>query len=552
MTDAIKKTALLFLIFAFILCGCNKKENISSDVSSNFSSSEIVENTVSNIPADDTLDPENTESDTQSGATVTAEQLENKKGKANGIDVSKWQGKIDWKKVKSSGIDFAIIRIGYRAEDGNIYKDPNADYNIQQADKAGLLIGVYFYSTALNTAEAVSEAKWVAEAVKGYPISYPVVYDCESFMDPSSRIYALSVSKRTDNALAFLGHIKSSGYDGMFYAAKSDIENSYNWQTERIAAKYKIWVAHYSEITYPAKENPDYSGKYDMWQYTNMGKVAGIKGNTDMIVSYFTCEKSAPKSNKAPETATAPTETDLTYTSVNDKVTAKDVVNLRDAATTKSNTVGKLKNGEVLTRTATGTNGWSKLLWGGKTVYAITSYLTTDLNFAPPKEEQVTDSVYSTVNEKVTAKDTTNLRTVASSKDASTIVHTLKNGEIVTRTGIGTNGWSRLEYNGQTVYAITSYLTTDLTPKAPETSESKPEPPSDGFKEVNEQVTAKSETNLRTEPSSKNPDTVVYTLKNGEFVTRIGINEASGWSKLSYNGQTVYAITSYLIKEESE
>lgn len=546
-----KKICVLLLIFIMLLCGC-KKEDITSDNSSVQTSSESVVDITSDIPESDILDPENFESKIQNGTSVKAEQLEIKKGKANGIDVSKWQGKIDWKKVKASGIDFAIIRIGYRAEDGKIYKDSYSDYNIQQADKAGLLIGVYFFSTAVSKTEAEAEAKWVAEAVKGYPISYPVVYDCENFSNSTSRMYSLSVQQRTDNALSFLNCIETFGYKGMFYAAKSDIENSYNWETEKIAAKYKIWVAHYSEITYPTKENPDYSGRYDMWQYTNMGKVSGINSNTDMIVSYFTCKKAVPKSGKAPETAKAPEESDKVYTKTEDKVTAKDVVNLRDGATTNSNIVGTLKNGDVVTRTATGTNGWSKLLYNGKTVYAITSYLTTDLSFTPPKVEQPTDSVYSTVNEKVTAKDTTNLRSVASSKDASTIVHTLKNGEVVTRTGIGENGWSRLLYNGQTVYAITSYLTTDLTPKKPETAESKPETPNDGFKEVNDQVTAKSETNLRTEPSSKSPDTVVYTLKNGEFVTRIGINEASGWSKLSYNGQIVYAITSYLIKEESE
>ena len=543
-----KKVFVLFLIFIVLLCSCKSEEKPSGNSSVEVSSESVVDLTA-DIPQTDMLDPENFESEVQNGASVKAEQLETKKGKANGIDVSKWQGKIDWKKVKSSSIDFAIIRVGYRAEDGKIYKDSYADYNIQQADKAGLLIGVYFFSTAVNKTEAEAEAKWVAEAVKGYPISYPVVYDCENFSNNSSRMYSLSVQERTDNALSFLSCIENSGYKGMFYAAKSDIENSYNWETERIEAKYKIWVAHYSAITYPAKENPDYSGKYDMWQYTNMGKVSGINSNTDMIVSYFTCEKTAPKSDKTPETAKAPEEPDKVYTKTEEKVTAKDVVNLRDAATTNSNIVGTLKNGDVLTRTATGTNGWSKLLYNGKTVYAITSYLTTDLNFAPPKVEQPTDSVYSTVNEKVTAKDTTNLRSVASSKDASTIVHTLKNGEVVTRTGIGENGWSRLLYNGQTVYAITSYLTTDLTPKRTETTESKPESQSDGFKEVNEQVTAKSETNLRTEPSSKSSDTVVYTLKNGEFVTRIGINETSGWSKLLYNGQTVYAITSYLTTE---
>ena len=123
------------------------------------------------------LDPENIDFATESGAEVNAEKLEIKKGVANGVDVSKWQGKIDWARVKRSGIDFAIIRIGFRGENGIIYKDDCADYNIQQADKAGLLVGVFFFSPAKPAAEAEEEAKWTANAIAGYPISYPVVYD---------------------------------------------------------------------------------------------------------------------------------------------------------------------------------------------------------------------------------------------------------------------------------------------------------------------------------------------------------------------------------------
>ena len=540
---------ILSLVFAICLCftiilsGC-KNEDSSSMANSNTETNSTI--TV-DINQDDTIDPENTENPNGNGTEIKAEELSKKTGKANGIDVSKWQGKINWQSVKKSGIDFAIIRIGYRAENGKIYKDEYADYNIQQADKAGVLVGVYFFSTAINTSESLEEAKWTAEAIKSYPISYPVVYDCEGFLLSTSRMYGISNSARTDNALAFLSHIKSLGYDSMLYAAKSELEGSSHWETTRIENSHKIWVAHYSSITYPQVETPSYSGKYDMWQYTNMGKVNGVSGNCDMIVSYYTNQKQSPKSNQKVEDAKAPVQKDTTYKEINETVTAKELVNLRDAASTKSNIVGTLKNGDTLTRSGIGVNGWSKLLYNGKTVYAISSYLTTDISYKPPvvskPESPVTDSVYTSVNETVTAKSETNLRTVASSKDSSTIVYTLKNGESVTRTGIGSNGWSRLSWNGQTVYAISSYLTTDLDYKPPVNSE--PQEVSDGFAAVNEQVTAKSETNLRTVPSSKDPSTVVYTLKNGEYVTRIGIH-TNGWSKLSWNGQTVYAITSYL------
>ena len=194
-------------VFAVSAAGCNDEATEST--------SSALPSSPQNSEKTDILDPENNDLSTEQGAEVKAEELEVKEGKANGVDVSKWQGKIDWSKVKKSGIDFAIIRIGFRGENGIIYKDDCADYNIQQADKAGLLVGVYFFSTATTTAEAVEEAKWTVSAIEGYPISYPVVYDCEGFNNYDSRMYGLSNSQRTDNALAFLKHIEQNGYEGM-------------------------------------------------------------------------------------------------------------------------------------------------------------------------------------------------------------------------------------------------------------------------------------------------------------------------------------------------
>ena len=270
--------------------GCKDNDNSSSEVLSHVSQSESA--------ADNATDPENADMGGETGAEVKAEELQIKEGKANGIDVSKWQGKINWKSVKSAGIDFAVIRIGFRGENGIIYKDDCADYNIQQAEKAGVLVGVYFFSTATNTAEAVEEAKWTVSAIAGYPISYPVVYDCEGFKNSESRMYGISNTQRTDNALAFLKYVEQNGYEGMLYSAKSELENSAYWDTERIEAAYKVWVARYPDIPYPKTAHPDYSGKYDMWQYTDRGQVSGISGNTDMVVSYFTRKKAEPKNSK--------------------------------------------------------------------------------------------------------------------------------------------------------------------------------------------------------------------------------------------------------------
>ncbi len=505
------------------------------------------------------IDPENDEIAEENGADVKAEELKTESGRSNGIDVSKWQGKIDWSAVKASGIDFAFIRIGYRGENGKIYKDDNADYNIQQAQKAGVLVGVYFFSTAVNESEAKEEADWTVAAVEGYAVSYPVVYDCEGYKKSSSRMYGLSASERTANAMAFLDVIDGAGYEGMFYAARNDVLTSNYWYITDIASDYKIWIAQYPSVTYPEKDKPDYSGSCAAWQYTDHGKVNGIEGNVDMVVCYFTRSEAAPKNDAAkPDDAAAPlTDEEKLYTAVNEKVTAKELTNMRRAATTRSDIVASLKNGEVVTRIGVGTNGWSKLSYNGQTVYAITSYLTTELTPVTESPETKSESsgstvagnTFTSVNDKVTAKIEVNLRNQPTT--GGDVVAVLKNGEFLSRTGTSDKGWSRLIYNGQTVYAVTSYLTTDASPDSVETTGlSDTVPVYDGFAAVDEKVTAKDATNLRTAPSTTNSE-VVYTLPSGEFIERIGIH-GNGWSKLIYNGQTVYAISSYLTTATAE
>ena len=545
------KVLVLITVISLAFCGCKNKEDTSSFSSEASDSDVYTEATSSGILSsneESSATVENIQSVPKENITNTPSAPEKKEVKAKGIDVSKWQGKIDWKKVKSAGIDFAIIRIGQRAENGKIIKDDFADYNIQQADKNGILIGVYFFSTAISSSEASEEAQWVAENIKSYPISYPVVWDCEGFSESDSRMFSLTNEQRTANAVSFLNKIESLGYEGMFYGSATELSGSLKWNTPKIEASFKIWLASYPQVTYPQISVPDYQGKYDMWQYTDKGAVSGIKGNTDMVVSYFAVKKAAAKSNKAAPVASAPKEIDNIYTSTNEKVTAKDVVNLRDSASTKGNVVGSLKNGDVLTRTATGANGWSKLSYNGKTVYAVSSYLTTDLSYKPPTNSS--NDGFKPVNEKVTAKDKTNLRSVPNGSDSGTVVYTLKNGEVAVRIGVADSGWSKVTYGGKTLYAISSYLTTDLSYKPPVESNSSSETSSSGLKttftDVDEQVTAKSETNLRSLPSVTDSE-VIYTLKNGEYVTRTGVS-SNGWSRLEYNGKTVYAVSSYLTK----
>ena len=161
---------------------------------------------------------------------------------------------------------------------------------------------------------------------------------------------------------------------------------------------------------------------------------------------------------------------------------------------------------------------------------------------------------FADVSESVTAKDVTNLRTSPSTTEAGNVIGKLRNGEILTRTGRNEDtGWSRLEYNGQTVYAVSSYLVTDLSYTTPETpTDSNRVSTQDGrvivFTDCDDYITPKDVINLRTEPSTSAGESTVRTqVKNGTNLHRTGYSEASGWSRVEYNGEILYAVTNYVI-----
>lgn len=193
-----------------------------------------------------------------------------------GIDVSKWNGSIDWNAVKNSGVSYVIIRCGYRGSTtGALIEDPMFRSNIQGAASAGLKVGIYFVTQAVNEAEAVEEASMVIGLIGGYHISYPVFLDVE----PSGgRADGISREMRTTVCRAFCQTMENSGYTAGIYANGT-------WLNEKMDApsltSYKIWLAQYmAEPIYTAT-------KYDMWQYSAKGTVAGIAGETDLNISYL-------------------------------------------------------------------------------------------------------------------------------------------------------------------------------------------------------------------------------------------------------------------------
>jgi GH25 family lysozyme M1 (1,4-beta-N-acetylmuramidase) len=470
-----------------------------------------------------------------------------------GIDVAKWQGVIDWKKVKEAGVQFAMIRVGYRTLDnGAIVEDPYAKYNLQQASKNGIMIGAYFFSTALSEKEAKEEAAWVAEFIAPYPITYPVAYNCEGFMNPENRQYGISKKERTDAAIAFLDYVKEQGYTPMFYAAKNEMEQNAQWDTDTISQRYKVWVAQYPE-RFDTESKSSYSGPHAMWQYTSKGIASGVEKPVDLNVAYFGYKKIAKPKDNTPQKEVSADPTDIIqFKKVKETVTAKIKTNLRSvpSAADADTVAAVLKNGDTAVRTGIAENGWSRLKYKGETLYAVSSYLTTDLDYkAPEPTPAETGPIYKKVKEEVTAKEKANLRSEPGTDREDTIKEVLLYGDVAVRTGIGDNGWSKVEYKGQVLYALSKYLTTNL--KYQEKAKPSKDNPESGihFIEVNEKVTAKEVTNLRLVPSTEAEDTVAAVLHNGDIAVRTGIGD-NGWSRVEYDGKVLYAVTNYLKEAE--
>ena len=194
-----------------------------------------------------------------------------------GIDVSEFQGDIDWKAVKDDGIGFVMIRLGYRgSESGRMMLDSCFKENLRGARKAGLDVGVYFFSQAVTPEEAIEEARYVLKHIRGKGVHYPVAFDMEP-IDGTERAADLSKEEKTAIADAFCQVIDRNGYTPMVYGnpkwMRKHIDLSY-------LSDYDKWLAHYTEET-------NYKSAFTMWQYTDSGSVNGIYGPVDMNLYFY-------------------------------------------------------------------------------------------------------------------------------------------------------------------------------------------------------------------------------------------------------------------------
>lgn len=193
-------------------------------------------------------------------------------GRKFGIDVSTWQGDIDFNAVKEAGCDFVIIRIGYYYD--HMVMDDYFRQNLENAKAAGLPVGIYFYSADNSEAAVREHASWIAEQLNGTPLDFPVAFDWEEF--GTFQEYHMSIHDLNQYYLAFADEMKKCGYTTMLYSSKNFFNNFWSESTK---ASSPIWLAHYVDST-------DYTGKYAIWQASCSGKIAGIAGNVDMNILY--------------------------------------------------------------------------------------------------------------------------------------------------------------------------------------------------------------------------------------------------------------------------
>ena len=190
-----------------------------------------------------------------------------------GLDVSGWQGNIDFTKIKEAGVEFIIIKVGGTVgTNKDYYVDSKFLQNIKAANELGIDVGLYFYSYASSEEEAKNDALWLLEQIKGYEVNLPIAFDWEN--RDSFNNYHLSFYSLTNMANAFLKEIENAGYQGMLYSSKIYLERLW------LPVDYQIWLAHYTKKT-------NYQGDYTFWQICNDGQIEGIDGDVDIDIMYL-------------------------------------------------------------------------------------------------------------------------------------------------------------------------------------------------------------------------------------------------------------------------
>lgn len=282
------------MILSAALCGCsgeNNNNNNSSSQTATAATDTTVKTTGNKIHINDStlgeiwiteLDGVPVNKLDNNGFTADSNlKYYNENGKAassEGIDVSSYSGNIDWKKVKESGIDFAMIRVGGRGygEKGEMYTDERALEYINGAKAEGIKVGAYFFSQAVSTEEAIEEADYVKTVLGDIKLDYPVAYDWEIIKDDDARTDSVSASQATECARAFCDRVKELGYTPILYSPSRELYFKYDLSH---LADVDIWYCEYANV-------PTFYYEFSMWQYSSTGTIDGIEGAVDLNICF--------------------------------------------------------------------------------------------------------------------------------------------------------------------------------------------------------------------------------------------------------------------------
>ena len=282
------------MILSAALCGCseeNNNNNNSSSQTATAATDTTVKTTGNKIHINDStlgeiwiteLDGVPVNKLDNNGFTADSNlKYYNENGKAassEGIDVSSYSGNIDWKKVKESGIDFAMIRVGGRGygEKGEMYTDERALEYINGAKAEGIKVGAYFFSQAVSTEEAIEEADYVKTVLGDIKLDYPVAYDWEIIKDDDARTDSVSASQATECARAFCDRVKELGYTPILYSPSRELYFKYDLSR---LADIDIWYCEYANV-------PTFYYEFSMWQYSATGTIDGIDGAVDLNICF--------------------------------------------------------------------------------------------------------------------------------------------------------------------------------------------------------------------------------------------------------------------------
>ena len=430
-----------------------------------------------------------------------------------GIDVSKWNGDIDWKSVKDAGADYVIIRAGF----GSSTVDEKFYQNIKGARDAGLKIGIYWFSYATSVEKAKAEAQKCIEVISEFKenITYPVFFDYEYASRDYAEKQGVTVTKElaTEMANTFINTIKSAGYPTGLYTNK-DFGNKYF--SEDIINSNNLWVAQY------ANKNT-YGRAYDMWQYTEKGKIAGVSGDVDLNYTCLIPEGVNINNDDI-------TDGNENNDNVNDDTTGgnENNDNVNDDTTSgnenndnaNDDTTGGNENNDNVNDDTTGENENNDNVNDDTT--------SGNENNDNVNDDTNTENNPSTVIEKGVTTENLNLRVEAST--SSKIITTIPKGKTIEIVEKLNSGWYKVNYNGKTGYVSSSYVSINGS------TENKPSI-------VTEKGVTTENLNLRVEASTSSK--IITTIPKGktiEIVEKLN----SGWYKVNYNGKTGYVSSSYV------